>query len=228
MICLVTDRRRLLASDGAPATAPGAWQACLVMQARHAVDAGVDLIQVRERDLEAGALAALVAELLAVAAHTSTRIIVNDRLDVALACGADGVHLRGDSIPVGAARQLAPAGFLIGRSIHGVEGAMAAADADYLIAGTVFRSASKSAATPLLGVDGLKAIVRAVDRPVRAIGGITSDRIGEIAAAGAAGFAAIGLFMADRAGVEGGCRAAELRQTVKHGRARFDRLNTTP
>jgi thiamine-phosphate pyrophosphorylase len=92
----------------------------------------------------------------------------------------------------------------------------------------VFRSASKSAATPLLGIEGLKAIVRAVDRPVLAIGGITNERIGTIAAAGAAGFAAIGLFMADRAGAEAGCRAAELRQTVKQGRARFDRLNTTP
>lgn len=228
MICLVTDRRRLFGADGAAAAAPGAWQACLVAQVRHAVDAGVDLIQVRERDLEAGALAALVAELLTVTAQTSTRIVVNDRLDVALACGADGVHLRGDSIPVEAARQLAPAGFLIGRSVHSVDGAIAAEGADYLIAGTVFRSASKSASTPLLGIEGLKAIVGAVDRPVLAIGGITSDRIGEIGAAGAAGFAAIGLFMADRAGAESGCRAVELRQTVKHGRARFDRLNTTP
>ena len=68
-----------------------------------------------------------------------------------------------------------------------MEEAIAAAGADYLIAGTVFPSASKAAATPLLGIDGLRAIVRAVDRPVLAIGGITSDRIGEIAAAGAGG-----------------------------------------
>jgi thiamine-phosphate pyrophosphorylase len=225
MICLVTDRRSLLGSDGAAA---GAWRACLAAQVRHAVDAGVDLIQVRERDLEAGALAALVAELLAIAAHTSTRIVVNDRLDVALSCGADGVHLRGDSVPIAAAREIAPAGFLIGRSVHGVAGAMAARGADYLVAGTVFRSASKPAATPLLGIEGLTAIVRAVDRPVLAIGGITAERIGEVAAAGAAGVAAIGLFMADRADAEAGCRATELRQTVKRARARFDRLNTTP
>jgi|KBSMisStandDraft_5_1062788.scaffolds.fasta_scaffold02524_7 thiamine-phosphate pyrophosphorylase len=228
MICLVTDRRSLLDGGGAAAGGSGAWRACLAAQVRYAVDAGVDLIHVRERDLDAGALAALVAELLAVAAHTRTRIVVNDRLDVALACGADGVHLRGDSIPVSAARQLAPKGFLVGRSVHGVEGAAAAAGADYLIAGTVFTSASKPAATPLLGIEGLKAIVRAVDCPVLAIGGITGDRIAEVAAAGAAGFAAIGLFMADRTEANTGCRAAELRQIVTRARAPFDRLNTTP
>ena len=80
----------------------------LLAQARRAVDAGVDLIQVRERDLEAASLAALVADIVAIARGTPTRVVVNDRLDVALACGADGVHLRGDSIPVEAARRLAP------------------------------------------------------------------------------------------------------------------------
>ena len=216
MICLVTDRRRLAGGD-------------LAAQVRDAVDAGVDLIHVRERDLEAGALAALVAELLVITKGTSTRLVVNDRLDVALACGADGVHLRGDSIPVDAARRLAPAGFLIGRSVHGVDEAIAAAGADYLIAGTVFPSASKAAGTPLLGIEGLRAIVRAVDRPVLAIGGISDARIGEVAAAGAAGLAAIGLFMPSHPDAEvAGCRVVELRQIVKNARSRFDRLNTTP
>ena len=225
MICLVTDRRRLVATDAAP----GAARECLVAQVRHAVNAGVDLIHVREGDLEAGALAALVVEILCIAQGTPTRIVVNDRVDVALACGADGVHLRGDSIPIGSARRLAPAGFLIGRSVHGLEEAIAAEGADYLIAGTVFPSASKAAATPLLGIDGLRAIVRAVDRPVLAIGGVSSERIGEVAAAGAAGFAAIGLFVASHPHPEGGgCRVAELGQAVKNARSRFDRLNTTP
>jgi thiamine-phosphate pyrophosphorylase len=147
------------------------------------VDAGVDLVQVRESDLEAGALVSLVGQLLAIARGTPTRIVVNDRIDVALASGADGVHLRGDSIPVGAARQLAPAGFLIGRSVHRVEEAIAAADADYLIAGTVFPSASKAAGAPLLGVEGLKAVARSVERPVLAIGGISDDRLGAVASA---------------------------------------------
>jgi thiamine-phosphate pyrophosphorylase len=225
MICLVTDRRRLAAADAAP----GARRACLVAQARHAVDAVVDLIQVRERDLEAADLAALVADLLAVTRSTPTRLVVNDRIDVALACGADGVHLRGDSIPIAAARRLAPAGFLIGRSVHGVDEAIGAGGADYLIAGPVFPSASKPAQAPLLGIEGLRSIVKAVDLPVLAIGGITGERIGEVAAAGAAGFAAIGLFMASRPDAEvAGCRVVELRQSVKNARSRFDRPNTTP
>jgi thiamine-phosphate diphosphorylase len=224
MICLVTDRRRL-AGDAPPAAA----RACLLAQIRHAVDAGVDLVQVRERDLDAGALADLVAALLAVSRGTATRLIVNDRIDVALSCGADGVHLRGDSIPIAAARRLAPAGFLIGRSVHGVDEAIGAAGADYLIAGTVFASASKRGSADLLGIAGLRAIVQAVDRPVLAIGGVTAARLGEVAASGAAGFAAIGLFMASHPDAEAaGCRVAELRQTVKSARSRFDRLHTTP
>ena len=168
MICLVTDRRRL-AVAGATAAAVAD---CLVAQIRHAVDAGVDLVQVRESDLEAGALAAIVSRLLAVTRGSSTRLVVNDRIDVALACGADGVHLRGDSIAAADARRLAPPGFLIGRSVHAAGEAIAAAAADYLIAGTVFPSASKPDGTPLLGIEGLRAIVAAVDRPVLAIGEI--------------------------------------------------------
>ena len=233
MICLVTDRRRLLGIDGgtgAAADAPaGAWRRCLVAQVRHAVDAGIDLIQVRERDLDAKELAALVTDLLVVTAGTPTRLVVNDRIDVALACGADGVHLRGDSIPIPAARRLAPPGFLVGRSVHGVDEAIGAAGADYLIAGTVFPSASKPGPAPLLGIEGLRSIVKAVDLPVLAIGGIAGERIGEVAAAGAAGFAAIGVFMAAHADPgAAGCRVVELRQSVKDARSRFDRLNTTP
>ena len=116
MICLVTDRRRL-----AGAGADVAAFECLIRQVAAAVDAGVDLVQVRERDLEAGALAALVARLLALTRGTKTRLVVNDRLDVALACGADGVHLRGDSMPVPAPAAWRRCRFLIGRSVHSVE-----------------------------------------------------------------------------------------------------------
>jgi thiamine-phosphate pyrophosphorylase len=205
-------------------------RACLVAQVRHAVDAGIDLIQVRERDLEARALAALVTELLAVTRGTPTRLVVNDRMDVALACGADGVHLRGDSIPIAMARRIAPpSGFSIGRSVHGVDEAIAAAGADYLIAGTVFPSASKPGQTPLLGVEGLRAIAAAVEIPVLAIGGIAGNRINEVAAAGAAGLAAIELFMGSLGDADvAGCRVVELRQTLKNARSRFDRPDTTP
>jgi thiamine-phosphate pyrophosphorylase len=223
MICLVTDRRRLVGPGASSADA----RRCLLTQARQAVDAGVDLIQVRERDLEAAELASLVADLLAITRPTVTRLIVNDRLDVALACGADGVHLRSDSIAVAAARRLAPAGFLIGRSVHGVDEAAAANGADYLIAGAVFPSESKPPAHARLGIDGLRAVAGAVTAPVLAIGGITIERLEEVAASGVAGVAAIGLFVGSAGASDAsGCRASALRETLQRVRARFDSVNT--
>jgi thiamine-phosphate pyrophosphorylase len=221
LICLVTDRRRLVATAAADADATG----CLIAQVRHAVDAGVDLIQIRERDLEARALAQLVTDVLAMTRGTATRVVVNDRLDVALACGADGVHLRGDSLSIAAARRLAPAPFLIGRSVHAPDEAAAADGADYLIAGTVFASASKSFAPPQLGVSGLRALVAAAPAPVLAIGGITLNCVAAVAESGAAGVAAIGMFMADAEPDPGGCRAAGFAGLVAALRSRFDRPN---
>jgi thiamine-phosphate pyrophosphorylase len=183
VLCLVTDRRRHARPlDG------------LLRQAAQAIEAGVDLIQIRERDLEAAELMALATAMLRVSRRTATRVVINDRLDVAIAAGADGVHLRGDSFPVAAARRLAPAHFLIGRSVHTTADAIAADGADYLIAGTVFPSASKAGATSWLGPDGLRAIVRAAPMPVLAIGGVTLERLPDVAATGAAGIAAIALF----------------------------------
>jgi thiamine-phosphate diphosphorylase len=125
-------------------------------------------------------------------------VVVNDRLDVALASGADGVHLRGDSIPPGSARSIAPPGFLIGRSVHHVEEARAVApDVDYLVAGTVFPTSSKAGRTEWLGVEGLGRICRSVSVPVLAIGGMTPDRLADVATSGAAGVAAIGLFASE-------------------------------
>lgn len=201
---------------------------CLVRQARHAVDAGIDYLQVRERDLEAGALAEIVLELVSVARGSATRVLVNDRLDVALACGAAGVHLRGDSIPAPAVRRILPAGFVVGVSVHSVAEAVAAASsADYLVAGTVWPTASKPSAQAeaLLGVEGLARIASAVTVPVLAIGGVTIDRVAAAARAGAAGASAIGLFMsasADRTG----CRAGALAEVVKSARSAFDTLRS--
>ncbi len=189
--CLVTDRRRLCPDADSFAAA----RRCLVEQARRAAGAGVDLIHIRERDLGGASIAALVSDLLAVTRGSTTRVVVNDRIDVALVSGADGVHLRGDSVSVAAARRLLPPPFLVGRSVHTVQEASAASDADYLIAGTVFPSAAKPGAAELLGLDGLRAIVSASAVPVLAIGGITPDRIADVLAAGAAGIAAIGLFI---------------------------------
>jgi thiamine-phosphate pyrophosphorylase len=178
-ICLVTDRRRCEP----------------VAQAAQAAAAGIDLIQIREHDLEASALAAMVSAVLAAVRGTATRIVVNDRLDAAIACGGHGVHLRADSIPPADARRLTPRGFLVGRSVHSVDEAVKAAESvDYLIAGTVFATSSKPEGHALLGTDGLREIVRSVRVPVLAIGGVTRGRLAEVAAAGAAGIAAIGLF----------------------------------
>lgn len=226
MICLVTDRRRLAGED-APLTIA---RECLIAQAEHAVAAGIDLIQLREHDLEAADLAAVTRDLLAVTRSSPTRVVVNDRLDVALACGAHGVHLRGTSIPVEAARRLAPPGFLIGRSVHGVDDAAEAAGADYLIAGTVFASRSKPAASALLGVEGLGEIARSVQTPVLAIGGVDCEQFDAVARSGAAGFAAIGLFMtaevASKAARAPTCRAMPLAKIVDDARSTFDRVKT--
>ena len=191
MLCLVTDRLRLCAGPVAVDVA------CrrLIDLMKWAVASEIDLIQVRERDLEAADLARLVSEALRLARGSGTRVVVNDRLDVALACGADGVHLRHDSIPADAVRTIAPAGFLVGRSVHGVAQAEEAGPVDYLIAGTVFPSTSKPAPGPMLGLDGLADIVQVAPVPVLAIGGMTRERLDEVAAVGAAGAAGIGLFV---------------------------------
>jgi thiamine-phosphate pyrophosphorylase len=135
VLCLVSDRRAI----GGRA---------LVQLVGEAARAGVDLIQIRERDLDDGALVALARAAVAAVHGTSARVIVNDRTDVALAAGAAGVHLRSDSIPPRRARAMAGDGFLVGRSVHD-EAEAAAVDAeggcDYLIFGTVFPSSSKPA-----------------------------------------------------------------------------------
>jgi len=222
-LCLVTDRRRLV-PEGAP---NGTAVECLLEQVRHACAAGVDLVQVRERDLEAGALAALVRAVVDAARGTPTRIVVNDRADVAIACGAHGVHLRGDGMTAAALRGLTPKGFLVGRSVHGVDDLPAADGADYLIAGTVFETASKPGLQARLGIDGLRAVARAAHAPVLAIGGVTTDRMPEVAAAGASGAAAIGLFV-QRGGGSAGCGACALKDVVSHVRAAFDSAISRP
>ena len=191
VLCLVTDRRRLCPET----VAFEAARRRLIDQAKWAVTSNVDLIQVRERDLETADLARLVSDLVRVTRGSGTRVVVNDRLDVALACGADGVHLRHDSVRAETVRTIAPAGFLVGRSVHGPAEAEGAGPVDYLIAGTVFSTPSKPAATPILGLDGLADVVQAVAVPVLAIGGITRERLDEVAATGAAGAAGIGLFI---------------------------------
>jgi thiamine-phosphate diphosphorylase len=205
-----------------------ATRRCLIEQARHAVEAGVDYLQVRERDLEAAELGKVVEEIVAIAAGSPTRVVVNDRLDVALACGAAGVHLRGDSVPAAAVRRMVPAGFVVGVSVHTIaEAVNAGPDVDYLVAGTVWPTPSKPTASPdtLLGLDGLARIAAGVAVPVLAIGGVTLDRLAAIARTGAAGVAAIALFMSDSPNRDG-CLAPPLRDLVVAARAAFDTPRT--
>ena len=225
-ICLVTDRSRLPppspdAVTDPPALGPLAERLTLAGQA------GVDLLQIREPDLSAAELGALRARRADAArgrgCGAGARIVVNERVDVALAAEADGVHLKSDSIPTALVRRHVPAGFLVGRSVHTVDEARAAeADgADYVIFGTVFPSGSKPRGHRTAGLDALAGVAQAVRVPVLAIGGISLNTVAAAAEAGAAGVAAIGLFF-DAAGPMDDLRG-RLTQTVAGLRLAFDR-----
>jgi thiamine-phosphate diphosphorylase len=155
-----------------------------------AIAAGIDLIQIREHDLEAAALRELTRAVVSLCAGTSTRVLVNNRADVALVAGAHGVHLRDDHWPATRVRALQPS-WILGRSVH--DGTIAASHeaVDFVVFGAVFGSAGK----PARGVDALRAVVTASPVPVVAIGGITPANATLATAAGAAGVAAISLFL---------------------------------
>lgn len=214
-LCLVTDRRRLAqaghrfgAEASASASASGGamrldepWWPLLQAQVKGAVRSGVTLVQIRERDLDARSLLAVTRGLVAIAAGSRTRVVVNDRLDVALTAGAAGVHLRGDSPMPPRVRALTPPGWLLGRSVHGVDETALAAGADYLVAGTVFPTPSKADKKTWLGLSGLAAIVEAAAGvPVMAIGGITEKTAVGLAESGVHGLASIGAFLPSHAG----------------------------
>ena len=131
---------------------------------REAAAAGVDLVQIREPDLETRELCRLVERCLEAAAGLPTRIVVNDRADVALVAGAHGVHLRADSYAADRVRAIAPSGFIVGRSVHDPDEAAAVASSgrlDYIIFGTVFASASKAPGHTTAGIEGLVAAAAA-------------------------------------------------------------------
>jgi thiamine-phosphate pyrophosphorylase len=160
----------------------------------------VDWIQIREKDLSAAALYALVREAVDRVPRTC-RILVNDRLDVAMAADAGGVHLGEQSMPLEEARRFllekkGRADFLVGVSTHSLESARSAekAGADYALFGPVFETPSKSGFGAPQGIERLARVCRAVGIPVVAIGGITERNAGACMAAGAAGIAAIRLF----------------------------------
>jgi thiamine-phosphate pyrophosphorylase len=195
---LVTDRR---AARGDLATAVA-----------RAIDAGVDSVQVRDKGASAAELFATVVELQRVARSSGVRVLVNDRIDVALATRAHGVHLAANSLPPAVARAVLEPWQLVGVSVHAVDEAVrAAADgADYLTFGHVFDTPSH-AGEPARGAAMLAHVVAAVDVPVIAIGGITAARVGEVLATGCAGIALISAILS---AADPAAAAAALRQAI--------------
>ncbi len=186
--CYITDRRSL---------PPGVdLLACVADN----LAAGPDWIQLREKDLFARDLFDLLRRALALPNPRGVKLIVNGRMDVALAAGAAGVHLPANSVAPRRLRTLAPPGFLIGVSCHDLAEVRAAEDegADYVLFGPVFSPLSKSTDLPPRRLEGLAQASGAVKIPVLALGGITHENAGECLAAGVAGIAGISLYQSPR------------------------------
>jgi len=162
---------------------------------RRSAAAGVDWIQVREKHLSARELGRWTAAIFEAAAGRA-RVLVNTRVDVALACGAAGVHLPGGAPPPSVWRDLVPSGFLFGVSCHTVEEVRESEQngASFAVFAPVFPPLSKDSALPPQGLDRLAEAARAVRIPVLALGGITWENAPLCLAAGAAGIAGITLF----------------------------------
>ena len=194
VLCSVTDRH-LLGPD------EDARLAALSAAIRRAIAAGVDWIQIREKDLSGRRLSELVRDAVGAAGGSSTRILVNDRLDIALGLGAAGVHLGEESVPVAEVirwRNADPAhrSFLVGASCHSLAAAQQAEHdgADYIFFGPVFDTPAKRKFGPPQGLERLSEVCRAARVPVLAIGGITLENAPGCLRSGAAGLAAIRLF----------------------------------
>ena len=190
-LCLVTDRRAV----DPDARTLAAQLIALERQLDEALQVGIDLIQLREGDLSARDLLDLAERVAARARQTGTRVLVNDRADVAFSIDDVGLHLKSDGPAAASVRALAGIGRLIGRSAHDPIDFPLSDGADFLIFGTVFQSASKPPGTVPAGVDALRRACTTATMPVLAIGGVAPDRAGECRHAGAAGMAAIGIFL---------------------------------
>jgi thiamine-phosphate pyrophosphorylase len=208
LLCYVTDRRTLASVE------PSQQVAALLQKIEELAAAGIDWIQIREKDLSARDLAALTHRALQIADKHSrptrrTCILVNDRLDIAMTERAGGVHLGEQSLLVADARRLIqsaqaqkslPADFLVGVSCHSAESAKAAeaGGGDYIFFGPIFPTPSKEKVGPPQGLERLREVCRCVSLPVLAIGGITSDNAKSCFETGATGIAAIRLFQDPR------------------------------
>ena len=194
---LITDRKRARGD--------------LIDSVREALAAGVDWVQVREKTAPAAELYEEVLQIMEIARPLGAGVIVNDRVDVALAVGASGVHLAKKSLPPEAVRPLLRPGQLLGRSVHSLEEALALAPlVDYLTFGNVFPTESHPGVPPK-GVEELAKVVEAVDVPVLAIGGISLENLDLVLQTGCAGIAVIGAILAD---ADPGRAARRLREAL--------------
>ena len=162
-----------------------------------ALAGGAGALQLRNKGDSARELAEMGHHVLARTRESGALLFINDRLDVALAIGADGVHVGPHDLPVAAVRACAPPGFLIGRSADEPDVARRAVSdgADYIGCGTVFSTTTKKDAGGVIGLDGLRRVVTSVDVPVVGIGGITVQRAPDVFETGAAGVAVVGAVM---------------------------------
>lgn len=178
-----------------------------------ALRGGVDAVQLREKDLPANELLALAVEVRALCARYETLFVVNDRIDVALAVDADGVHLPADSFDPADARVLLGPRKLIGVSTHSLAQVEAAerAGADFAVFGPVFDTPSKRSYGDPVGLEALREVTERVGIPVVAIGGITAQRSEVVRANGAAGIAVM----------SGILEAADPQQAAREYRARL-------
>lgn len=163
----------------------------------HQLAGGIEIIQLRERDLSGRELLSLAQAVLRLPNPGNAKLLINDRTDVALACGAAGVHLRGNSPPPSRIRKIVPDTFLIGVSCHSVGQVRRAEDegASFAVLAPIYATPGKG---PALGIGPLEEAARAVRIPVFALGGMTWPRAQECMAAGSAGIAAISLFQRAR------------------------------
>jgi len=167
---------------------------------QQALKGGVTAVQLREKDLDTRALLKLAYRMKKVTAQSGSKLFINDRFDIALAVGADGVHLTRNSIPVDAVRNAVKKKLLIGVSTHSLQEAKGAekGGADFITLGPVYKTPSKLKYGKPLGVNAFRKIAGKVSIPAFGIGGITSDRVEEVVNAGAAGVAMISeIFKAD-------------------------------
>jgi thiamine-phosphate pyrophosphorylase len=192
LTCLITPGE----TDRETTPASGEFARLLAL-ARAAARAGVSLVQLREKHLRPRALYELAARSAEIARGTRTRLLVNDRADIARAAGADGVHLTTRSLDAATVRRVFGADFLIGVSAHTIDEAREARDggADFALFGPVFDTPSKRAYGPPVGLEQLGEVARDLAPfPVLAVGGVTRANFARTLGAGARGVAAIRLF----------------------------------